>query len=154
MPRYGRIDRDYGARLATFDPDTDGPIHMLNLMKYREKADYGDGESTVSGREADDAYAPLDVFEKIGAAVAFAADVVASSEDWDRVAVARYATRRSFIEMQTREDFQAKHVHKEAGMDHTIVMGTLPDGALPVRTKPDRILLEVWRGDAPKAIVD
>jgi hypothetical protein len=81
------------------------------------------------------------------------ADVVAASEDWDRVGVVRYQTRRSFIEMQSRKDFQAKHVHKEAGMDHTIVMGTLPDadGGLPAsaRAAKGRVLLEVWRGDPP-----
>jgi hypothetical protein len=51
--------------------------------------------------------------------------------------------------MQSRDDFQAKHVHKQAGMDHTIVMGTLPSGPLPGRVKPGRMLLEVWEGSAP-----
>src|SRR5581483_4839098 len=102
MPRYGRIDEDYARHLATCDAADDGPIFMLNLMKYRATADYGDAEPgddrAVSGREADDLYSPIDVLEKIGAAPVFLADVVDASEDWDRVAVARYATRTSFIE--------------------------------------------------------
>ncbi len=59
-PRYGTIDREYGMRLATTPPDDDGPVWMVNLMNYREVAEYADGrESTISGREADDLYAPL-----------------------------------------------------------------------------------------------
>lgn len=152
MPGYGQIDRDYGKRLATSDPEADGPVYMLNLMKYRERAVYDGGETAdVTGREADDIYNPTDVLHDIGARVVFVANVHESSEPWDRVGVVRYPTRRSFIEMQSRRDFQDKHVHKEAGMDHTIVMGTLPAGALPDRAKPARVLLEVWRdavGDA------
>ena len=149
MPRYGTIDRDYGMRLATCDPAADGAIYMLNLMKYRDEADYGgDGDKGVSGRDADDRYAPVDVLAAIGATVCFTADVLEASEDWDRVAVVRYPTRRAFIEMQSRKDFQEKHVHKEAGMDHTIVMATLPANDLPGKATPRRMLLEVWDDDA------
>ena len=147
MPAYGTVDRDYAIRMATWPEDDDGPVHLLNLMKYKARADYGDGGSEVSGREADDRYAPTDVLADIGAAVCFFADVVASSEDWDRVAVVRYPSRRAFIEMQRRKDFQEKHVHKEAGMDHTIVLVTRPMGGLP--PEGERIVLDVWDGDAP-----
>jgi hypothetical protein len=149
VPRYGRVDHDYGARLATCPPEADGPVYMLNLMKYRESAAYDDGaDGGISGREADDAYDPSDVLADIGARIVFVGDVLQSHEPWDRVAVVRYPTRRSFIEMQSRRDFQDKHVHKEAGMDHTIVMGTLPVGDLPAKAKPRRTLLEVWADGA------
>ena len=60
-PRYGTIDRDYALRLATTSPDDDGPVWMVNLMKYRALAEYTDGrDSTISGKEADDIYTPLD----------------------------------------------------------------------------------------------
>jgi hypothetical protein len=153
MPRYGRIDPEYATRLATCEPADDGPIYMLNLMKYRALADYAEdptaqGAAPVSGREADDRYAPVDVLAAIGASICFLADVVSASEDWDRVAVVRYPTRRSFIEMQSRDDFKKKHVHKDAGMDHTTLLGTLPMADLPA-TAADRVLLEVWRNDEP-----
>lgn len=156
MPRYGRIDREYAMRLAGTEPSDDGPVYMLNLMKYREVADYElEATDAVSGREADDRYAPVDVLRSIGAWICFSAEVVQSSEDWDRVAVVRYPTRRSFIEMQSRRDFQAKHVHKDAGMDHTIVVGTLPDSALPAPASPDGlVLLELWDGPEPSTPED
>ena len=136
-PRYGRIDKEYGLRLATMPADEDGPIYMVNLMRYRDVADYGDAGAgdapsgkAVSGRDADDRYAPVEILAAIGAEVVFYGDVVASSTDdgtrWDRVGVVRYPTRRSFVEMQTREDFRDKHRHKQAGMAATIVMGCLP----------------------------
>ncbi|MFZ8999120.1 MAG: DUF1330 domain-containing protein, partial [Ilumatobacteraceae bacterium] len=110
-PRYGTVDTEYGVRLATTPPDHDGPIWMVNLMKYRETADYADGRaSTISGREADDEYAPVDVLTDIGAEVVFFGDVdqqlLGTDVIWDRVGVVKYPTRRSFIDMQSRSDFR------------------------------------------------
>ena len=67
--RYGTLNREYGMKMATMPPEDDGPVWMVNLMKYREVADYADGrESTISGRDADDAYSPLDSLAAVGAA--------------------------------------------------------------------------------------
>lgn len=104
---------------------------MVNLMSYRERADYADGRaSDITGREADDAYMPIGPLKAIGARVVFAADVdtqfLQDTPKWDRVAIVKYPTRRSFIEMQSRKDFQELHHHKEAGMAETIVAGCLP----------------------------
>ena len=127
--RYGTLNTQYAAVLAGTPPERDGPIWMVNFMRYRPVADYPDGrQSTISGREADDLYAPFDVLAEIGAEVAFAADVVDGRGDgWDRIGIVRYRTRRSFTEMPRRPDFQARHIHKDAGMDFTIIMGALPE---------------------------
>lgn len=130
-PSYGEIDTDYGMRLATTPAEQDGPIWMVNLMSYRDVAQYADGrDEVISGREADDRYAPLDVLGAIGAAPVFVAEVedqlLGEAPRWDRVGVVRYPTRRSFVDMQSRPDFQEKHVHKEAGMEATIVAGCVP----------------------------
>ena len=54
-PRYGKLDREYGMKLATTPPEADGPVWMVNLMKYRAKAEYADGrDAQISGRDADD----------------------------------------------------------------------------------------------------
>jgi hypothetical protein len=112
--------------------ESDGPFWALNLMKYREVAAYGDGERDGrSGREADDQYAPLGPLAAVGAMVAFHADVVSQplgTPAWDRVGIVRYPSRAAFFEMQRREDFKEKHVHKEAGMATTIVMACIPTG--------------------------
>jgi hypothetical protein len=130
-PRYGTVDREYGMKLATTPPDEDGPVWMVNLMKYREVADYSDGrDSAISGREADDLYTPRESLAAIGAEIVFAGEVdqqlLGDAPIWDRVGVVKYPTRRSFIEMQSRPDFQRQHVHKDAGMAETIVIGCQP----------------------------
>ena len=130
-PAYGKVDRDYGMRLATTPPEEDGPVWMLNLMKYRDVAAYADGNPEgISGKEADDRYAPTEVLRKIGAHVPFFGDVesqpVGSDVAWDRIGMVKYPTRRSFIDMQARSDFKGKHEHKEAGMEFTFVMGCQP----------------------------
>ena len=129
--RFGTIDTTYAVDLATRPPENDGPIYMVNFMKYKQVASYRDpsaSDSPISGQEADDKYAPVDVLERIGAHVAFHGSVVAQgcAGEWDRMGIVKYPTRRSFIDMQSRPDFKTKYVHKEAGMDYTIVMGTLP----------------------------
>ena len=154
-PRYGTVDRDYGLRLATTPPEDDGPVWMVNLMKYRDVADYADGrDATISGREADDLYTPRESLTAIGAEIVFAGDVdqqlLGDSPTWDRVGVVKYPTRRSFIEMQSRPDFQRQHVHKDAGMAETIVIGCQP---FEVPTWPADIAQPDW-ADVPHPPTD
>lgn len=131
MPDYGQIDHHYGIELAGTAPDDDGPVWMINLMRYKDRAEYGDGrETTLTGREADDEYAPLGPLAAVGAEIVFVAEVedqlLGDEPKWDRIAVVRYPTRASFIAMQQRDDFQRAHEHKEAGMAETIVIGGQP----------------------------
>lgn len=129
-PSYGTVDREYAMRLATTPSDEDGPVWMVNLMHYHERAQYSGGDDGASGREADDRYAPTAVLREIGAEIVLVADVdqqlLGASPTWDRIAVVKYPTRRSFIDMQSRRDFQDRHVHKEAGMKQTFVIGCQP----------------------------
>ncbi len=129
--RYGQIDFDYALRLSTTPEEEDGPVWMVNLMRYRHTAEYSDGrESSLSGREADDAYAPLESLAAVGAEVVFFGDVetqlLGDLPPWDRVAVVKYPTRRSFIDMQERKEFKEQHHHKDAGMEATIILGCQP----------------------------
>lgn len=129
--RYGRIDPDYAKRLATTPAADDGPVWMVNLMAYRARADYEDGRSaSITGREADDRYAPVESLAAVGAEVALFADVdeqlLGETPRWDRVAVVKYPTRRAFIDMQSRPEFVEKHAHKDAGLAHTIILGGQP----------------------------
>jgi hypothetical protein len=140
---YGKINKEYGFSLATCPPEKDGPIYMVNLMKYHEVAQYDGTDAAaapISGREADDKYNPASVLNKIGADMVFIGDVTGNftgAEDWDRIAVVRYATRKSFIEMQSRKDFGEKHVHKNAGMQRTVIVCCRPeDTSIDTRERP------------------
>jgi hypothetical protein len=130
---FGTIDFAYAQHLATRPPEEDGPIWMVNFMRYKERADYGEGaDSGISGHEADDRYAPTEVLADIGADVAYFGDSVGPDggpdAEWHRMGIVRYPTRRSFIDMQSRRDFREKRVHKDAGMDFTVIMCSLPTG--------------------------
>ena len=138
VPRYGTIDRDYAMTLATTAPEDDGSVWMVNLMKYREVADYADGRaSDISGQAADDLYSPLESLAAVGARPVFFGDVdqqlLGAGPEWDRIGVVKYPTRKSFIDMQALPTFQESHQHKDAGMESTIVMGTQP------MTSPSRL---------------
>ena len=152
MPSYGQIDAEYATHLVTCPPEQDGPILMVNFMRYRARADYGaEGDRGMSGQEADDRYAPLAVLAEIGAEVVFFGDIDGASE-WHRVGIVRYPSRREFMAMQSRPDFQALHVHKIAGMERTIVCGTLPAAPLDAAPAGDgRVLFELVAADTPLA---
>ena len=101
--RFGTIDTAYSTDLATRDAAADGPIYIVNFMKYKTVAEYRHGEhaaDVVSGQEADDRSSSVEVLERIGAHVAFHGPVVAQScpGEWDRMGIVKYPTRRSFIE--------------------------------------------------------
>ena len=159
---YGKINKEYAMFLATRPPEEDGPIYMVNLMKYHEVAQYEEDagvDKAISGREADDRYNPAKVLNKIGADIVFAGDVLKNhvgTEDWDRIAVVRYATRKSFIDMQSRPDFGEKHKHKAAGMLRTIIVCCRPeDAAIDNNGRPDgslsKIVLMVVRQTSDRA---
>ncbi|HEY5108355.1 MAG TPA: hypothetical protein VII96_01960 [Acidimicrobiales bacterium] len=128
---YGTIDTEYARRLASVAPEEDGPIWMVNLMRYRDRAVYADGRETeLTGREADDRYAPFGPFRTVGAELVFLSDVEAQflggDQEWDRIAVVRYPTRRSFLEMQELPEYLELHEHKDAGMASTFVIAGRP----------------------------
>lgn len=149
-PKYGTPNFPYIQRMLATAPEDDGPVYMVNLMKYHEVAQYeGDSAEARSGREADDEYAPTEILRDIGARIVFVADVIGQpfgEPKWDRIGIVRYPTRRAFMEMQRRGDFKQKHVHKEAGMQQTIVMSCLP---LTVPSLPEPVAEPLSEGDGP-----
>ncbi|MGI9431325.1 MAG: hypothetical protein ACR2PQ_03880 [Myxococcota bacterium] len=155
-PSYGTMNVEYVR--SWLERETDGPMWALNLMKYKEVADYGDAVGPegkpISGLEADDLYSPIDELASVGARPVLVAPVVyqlrGDETVWDRIAIALYPRRAAMFEMNQTEEFQETHVHKEAGMDVTIVMGTFPpdagfatDPGLSAEAADKRLLLQV-----------
>jgi hypothetical protein len=127
---FGSIDVETAGRWLHLSPGDDRTVWMLNLMKYKPLADYGDeGGPAITGREADDVYAPTAVLADLGATVPLFGDVTRQLADdtaWERIGIVRYPSRSSFFAMQERDDFKRQYVHKKAGMESTIVMGCIP----------------------------
>ncbi len=136
MPRYGTVNQDYIASWFQRE-DPGGPMWALNLMKYREQAEYADGRaSTLSGAEADDVYAPHEHLKRVGSRIILLAPVVhqlvGDDLTWDRIAIAQYRDRMAMVEMSSSSDFAKSESHKDAGMEFTIVMATFPADGDPV----------------------
>lgn len=107
-----------------FEPDDGGPIYMVNLLKYREKAVYEDGrDTTLTGAEAYALYgaAVSKILVKLGGGGMFNAPVERLmlgevEELWDSVAIAMYPTRQAMMDMMQSEEYQAIHHHRNAGL--------------------------------------
>ena len=106
------------------EPGREGPIYMLNLLKFKEKAEYADGRETdLTGAEAYGIYAEEVVghLAKVGGEPVFSADVERLmlgevEELWDMTAIAMYPSRQAMLEMIGTPDYQASAVHRAAGL--------------------------------------
>ena len=105
--------------------DIESPISMVNLLKFKEKAEYEDGRDTqMSGKEAYQIYA-IEVQEhlkKVGAEMVFGGAVsrlmLGEVEDlWDSVAIARYPSRKAMLEMMMSSEYQESEKHRSAGLE-------------------------------------
>ena len=106
------------------EPGPEGPIFMVNLLKFKEHAEYEDGRETdLTGYQAYQIYrrGVAQLLPRYGGEVFFMGDVTMLSlgqvEDlWDEVAIAKYPNRAALFEMTTSEGWQALAVHRAAGL--------------------------------------
>ena len=106
------------------EPGQDGPIYMLNLLKFKEKAAYEDGrESSLTGAEAYAIYGAevVEHLAKVGGAPMFSAKVERLmlgevEELWDSAAIAMYPSRSAMMAMMSSPAYQASAVHRTAGL--------------------------------------
>ena len=106
------------------EPGPEGPIYMINLLKFKEHAEYEDGRDTqLTGYEAYQIYGKgvARLLPEYGGEVFFMGDVTFLSlgqveELWDEVAIAKYPDRGSLVQMTSSEEWQALAVHRAAGL--------------------------------------
>lgn len=102
----------------------DGPIYMVNLLKFKDLAEYEDGrETSLTGRDAYMIYgrAVSQLLPKFGGKAVFGADVTFLTlgqveELWDEVAIAMYPNRAALVTMSTSEEWREIAVHRTAGL--------------------------------------
>lgn len=118
---------------AFFGGVEDGPFVMINLLKFKDRADYPDGaEPELSGRDAYRRYgaAVQACLASVGARSVYAGDVTElmlgeTDELWDMVALAEYPSRAAMMAMVASPAYQAIEKHRIAGLA----------GQLNIRTK-------------------
>ena len=88
------------------DPDAKGAIFMVNLLSFREWAEYEDYRDTnLSGKEAYQIYAAgvAKVITRVGGYIGFGADVRLMLGEvetlWEQVAIAMYPSRAMMLKM-------------------------------------------------------
>jgi len=102
-----------------------GPIVMVNLLRFRERAQYPDGrDAHLSGREAYARYgaAVVGLLPRFGGRVLFAGDVSFLALGrverlWHEVALAEYPDRAALWAMSTSPECQEIAVHRAAGLE-------------------------------------
>ena len=103
----------------------DEPIYMLNLLKFKERAEYEDSrDSDLTGEQAYGIYgqAVADFLVKVGGAPVFSASVerlmLGEVEDlWDSAAIAMYPSRQAMLNMISLPEYQEIAVHRSAGLE-------------------------------------
>jgi uncharacterized protein (DUF1330 family) len=109
---------------ALLKADNGGPVCMVNLLKFREKAEYEDGRETdLSGIEAYQIYGAVtgSLIKELGGDVVFTSVfngmVVGEVEElWDVMAIAKYPTLQSFIDMVASPEYLKAYHHRLAGL--------------------------------------
>jgi hypothetical protein len=114
-------------------PD-DGPVVMLNLNRYRERAAYesappGGEDPDVGGREAYARYGivAMATLARLGAKILWHADagqtVVGDETDvYDEVVAVWYPSRAAFLELATDAVTVAAMAHRVAGLERAAII--------------------------------
>lgn len=99
-----------------------GPIHMLNLVRLRDRAAYPD-DREATGEEAYRAYARASgpVFRRVGGRQywigRFEHTVIGPpAERWDRVFIAEYPSVDAFVRMIRDPEYRAAVKHRQAAV--------------------------------------
>jgi uncharacterized protein (DUF1330 family) len=126
---------------AMQEPGPNGPIYMVNLLKFRDKAEYEDGrESDLSGRAAYQLYGlgVMQLLPKYGGKLVFVGDVTGLQigkveELWDEVVIAMYPDRAALLAMSTSKEWRDLSVHRAAGLAGQLNIETVAPAAARAR---------------------
>lgn len=108
----GTVDFDEQALAAMAEGDPHEPVVMLNLLRYRDRAQSGHGVDGLSGREAYGVYGQRfeELHPRFGGEPIWmgrAINSVIGAEAWDVILLVRYPSRRQFVEMMRDPDYQS-----------------------------------------------
>ena len=118
----GHIDPTKETFAAFRADDRDGPIHMLNLVRFRNKAAYPDGRE-ATGAEAYAAYGrdSHPVFSRLGGKIVWRGNfelmlVGPNEEAWDECFIAEYPSVAAFVEMIRDPVYREAVKHRQAAV--------------------------------------
>ena len=118
----GFVDPTKEAFAAFRARDRAGPIHMLNLVRFREKADYPDLRD-MTGAQAYAAYGrdSYPVFSRLGGRIVWRGSfelmlIGPGEEKWDECFVAEYPSVAAFVAMLRDPVYREAVKHRQAAV--------------------------------------
>jgi len=113
----------------------EGPVHMLNLIRLRDRAEYADGRE-ASGAQAYAAYGREsgEVFRGVGGSIAWTGDfrlmlIGPDSERWDICFIAEYPSAAAFVAMVKDPEYQKAVIHRQAAVADSRLIRMAPKAA-------------------------
>ena len=134
----GHIDPDRQAWEIFKSLPRDEPIHMLNLIKLKPKAEYPEGHpdhgKDLTGLDAYRAYgrASAPVFKRVGGRQVWVGkpQVMVTgpqdAEQWDLAFIAEYPSSEAFMEMVRDPDYREHVKHRTAGVADSRLLRLTP----------------------------
>jgi uncharacterized protein (DUF1330 family) len=111
--------------------DLGAPFEMVNLLKFREWAEYGEDvaqHQAKSGREAYDEYARavLPIILALGGRLVYRGQcnhlfVGSESQDYDELIIVSYPSRKAYLEMFNSSAYQSAIKHRIAGLEFRVL---------------------------------
>ncbi len=134
MQVVNQVLPDMARAMEFFGGAEDGPFVMVNLLKFKQRAEYADGtDSHLTGEQAYMRYGDevRKLVESLGGCVRYSGAVTGLmigevEELWDAVALAEYPTLAAFRNMAMSPAMHAIEHHRKAGLA----------GQLNIKTKP------------------
>ena len=134
MEVKNQVTPDMQVAMDFFSQVEDGPFVMLNLLKFKEKAEIEDGSDTESsGLDAYQRYGQVaaQCIQKVGGRMIFVGAVTGLllgeiEENWDMVALVEYPSLEAFRKMTSLPEFVEASKHRSSGLA----------GQLNIKVKP------------------
>jgi hypothetical protein len=123
------LDATEASAIQLFSRNISGEVVMLNLLRFRELADYSDypnlvPDAPISGREAFQKYIDhtIPYLHESGGSIDFLGEggkyfIGPQDETWDLVMLIRQDSLKSFMEFASNEAYLAGLGHRAAAID-------------------------------------
>ncbi|MCG8670058.1 MAG: DUF1330 domain-containing protein [Pseudomonadales bacterium] len=118
------------------EPSSDKAVVMLNLLRFRDQADYSDTDingMACSGRKAYERYskAVMPLLLEVGGSPIWMGDaqstlIAPKGEQWDQVLLVAYPSRQAFLKMISSQAYQDIMGHRTAALLDSRLVETYP----------------------------
>jgi len=118
---------------ALTEEGPEGPIVMVNLLKFRARAAYEpsqpEAKESISGAEAYQRYGTVAqaCVAEVGGNIVWGGPqafvfIGGVDQDWDQVICVRYPSRQAFLKMVSAPNYLAATYHRIAGLERTVLL--------------------------------